>query len=366
MVKTPWDKTDQELNQELSKNTSSEVHKQTVFLMEILRQVGEAIQANKTVKVENIVRQVVGKVAIERPDWIKELKIDPTQIEKKLDYIASAIIRKEVVRKVDVNRPEWLSELIPKEKENPEPQDFSAPIVDLLKEIIHILLIEKEKDIESVIIAEPIEVKKPSWYIPLDISQPLVSFGSFLKKLLDQTIFKSKIEGKVDVEIKNEKLDVTVLNPQTEIAMKNVKEITKRLDLLSAQLVAAGNTGSNAAAGGSSGGGTDVSTLNKETTQQALLTNEQSVLTEVQQLHIIEESINELVNRLDFLPSVRGIAADLRVTLLSGAVTTVGTITTLSTLTNQTQNGGYNTNQIVPAAQNGLAIQSNINNIIIT
>ena len=53
-------------------------------------------------------------------------------------------------------------------------------------------------------------------------------------------------------------------------------------------------------------------------------------LAEQQELAIIAESIQELISRLDFLPSVRGIASDLRVTLLSGVVTTVSTVTPVS------------------------------------
>ena len=53
-------------------------------------------------------------------------------------------------------------------------------------------------------------------------------------------------------------------------------------------------------------------------------------LAEQQELAIIAESIQELISRLDFLPSVRGIASDLRVTLLSGVVTTVSTVSYVS------------------------------------
>lgn len=77
------------------------------------------------------------------------------------------------------------------------------------------------------------------------------------------------------------------------------------------------------------------------------------------------EAIEELASRLAFLPSVRGIAADLRVTLLSGVVTTVttvGTVTTVSTVTNQTNIGGLPATPMVPAQININAVLSNINN----
>lgn len=93
-------------------------------------------------------------------------------------------------------------------------------------------------------------------------------------------------------------------------------------------------------------------------------------LAESQQLAIIAESIQELVSRLDFLPAVRGIAADLRVTLLSGVVTTVttvttvGTVTSVTTLANQTNIGGFSASPLMQNNQNTLAIASNINNIL--
>lgn len=77
------------------------------------------------------------------------------------------------------------------------------------------------------------------------------------------------------------------------------------------------------------------------------------------------DAINELCSRLSFLPGVRGIAADLRVTLLSGVVTTVtavGTVTTVGTVTNQTKVGGNPATPQIPALMNQAAILSNINN----
>ena len=80
------------------------------------------------------------------------------------------------------------------------------------------------------------------------------------------------------------------------------------------------------------------------------------------------DAINELCSRLSFLPGVRGIAADLRVTLLSGVVTTVTTVgtvttvTTVGTVTNQTNIGGNPAAPQIPALMNQAAILSNINN----
>lgn len=98
-------------------------------------------------------------------------------------------------------------------------------------------------------------------------------------------------------------------------------------------------------------------TPNKELTQQ--------------DINYLTESIQEMVSQLKFLSSVRGIAADLRVTLLSGVVTTVstvttvttvGTVTTVATVTNLAQIGGVAANQLVPSQQNLIVQMGNVAN----
>jgi len=107
-------------------------------------------------------------------------------------------------------------------------------------------------------------------------------------------------------------------------------------------------------------------TPNKELTQQ--------------DIQDIQESIQEMLSQLKFLSSVRGIAADLRVTLLSGVVTTVSTVTTVTTVatvttvttvatvttvgtvTNLAQIGSIPANQMVPSQQNALVQLANVSN----
>lgn len=94
----------------------------------------------------------------------------------------------------------------------------------------------------------------------------------------------------------------------------------------------------------------------------------------------LQESIQEMLSQLKFLSSVKGIAADLRVTLLSGVVTTVSTVTTVTTVatvttvttvatvttvgtvTNLAQIGTVPANQLVPAQQNLIVQMGNIGN----
>lgn len=251
-MKTFWDKTPEELSQEIAKQNVSEVHKQTVFLLEILKQVGEAIEANKTVKVENIIRQVVGKVAVERPEWLNELKQDIGPLQKKLDYIASAIIRKEVVKKVDVNRPEWLSELVPKDIKVPEPVDFTKPTVETLK-----LILKEIKDrevVKEVTIASAVEIKEPEWFRLPDIGLLLSGTYKKLVAFMEDNVFDVRVQNEISVDVKNRELSVKVLNHPDEVKIENISKITDRLDLLSSQLRAIGTTGSNAATGTASTG----------------------------------------------------------------------------------------------------------------
>ena len=84
-------------------------------------------------------------------------------------------------------------------------------------------------------------------------------------------------------------------------------------------------------------------------------------------LQNLTQAMYELIARLDFLPSVRWVAADLRTTVVWWTIAVnSGTINTVQTVGNQTSNWGFLTNPIVPSATNTNAVLSNINNIIIT
>lgn len=86
----------------------------------------------------------------------------------------------------------------------------------------------------------------------------------------------------------------------------------------------------------------------------------------------ILEQIREAVANI---AGARGIAADLRVTLLGGTtavtgtltgVTTVATVTTVGTVSNITSVGGFIAAPVVQGQTNLVAVQSNINNVIVT
>lgn len=87
---------------------------------------------------------------------------------------------------------------------------------------------------------------------------------------------------------------------------------------------------------------------------------------QIQQEYILEE----IAQALQAIASARGVLADLRVSIVGGAVTitsgTITTVTTVATLTNQAQVGGFSANNEIPALMNIAAIQSNINNVVVT
>lgn len=76
------------------------------------------------------------------------------------------------------------------------------------------------------------------------------------------------------------------------------------------------------------------------------------------------ETLGEIQSAIQSIASTRGIAGDLRVTILGGAVTvSSGTITTVTTVAGLTNIGGLPAAQLVPSNQNLIATIANVNNI---
>lgn len=256
-----WEKTPEEISSDEHAKNRGEIQRQTEVLGRFLKVVAEAIAENKTVSVENIVREVTGKVAVERPEWIRELKSDMAPILKKLDYIASAVIRKEVVRKMDLNRPSWLDEIKPKDITFPEAKDYSKPTTDLLEKILK--AVKEQEPTEEVSIKGEVSLAKPKWWSVPDFATPLVSLAGALKKYFDKAIIKTEITN--DVNIANPVTEVTVKNPQKEVKITNLAALENDVKLITAQLAALGQTG------GSGGRAMDTSRLATEEKQDATL-----------------------------------------------------------------------------------------------
>jgi len=81
-------------------------------------------------------------------------------------------------------------------------------------------------------------------------------------------------------------------------------------------------------------------------------------------------SLYEVCERLTMLAACRGIAADIRTTILSGVITTVTTVTTVSTVTsvttlaNQTNIGGLAAVPMIPTQMNIASVLGNIDNTV--
>lgn len=81
------------------------------------------------------------------------------------------------------------------------------------------------------------------------------------------------------------------------------------------------------------------------------------------------EAVFDTIEQLSFLNGLKESNNTLRTSLPAGTAITSGTLTTLTTLTtlaNMAAIGGFSSNQIVPAETNMAAIQSNINNVVVS
>lgn len=72
------------------------------------------------------------------------------------------------------------------------------------------------------------------------------------------------------------------------------------------------------------------------------------------------DALYDLIQKLEFLPAIRGTSADIRVSPLS-----TPNMSTLSTLSNQAAMGGWSSNTQIKDLDNINAIQSNINNVTV-
>lgn len=75
----------------------------------------------------------------------------------------------------------------------------------------------------------------------------------------------------------------------------------------------------------------------------------------------LTQALYEVAEKLGFLTSLRNPTGQLRVD-----IGTASAIQTLATLSNIAAVGGFSANQQIPATQNAVAVQSNINNVVIS
>ena len=264
-----FDRYSQTPEQIAQKNTSDHVaavQLQTQHLLEILQTIGKAIMENKSVNVENTLRQVVGEVSVKHPDWIKELKQDLTPLEKKLDYIAASIIRKDGQSKIvqcleeidkikDERSGKWNNEVVEAVNNIKFPEAKEAEkLIPILREVL--------QAIQAQEFPSEVSIKEPTWYKPLDLDKYVLSMGKFLKGLQEK-IFRVNVEN--EVTIANPVKEVTILNPVERMTVDGIDKVVENTKLMTAQLRALGTTGG--------GGGANVTALATEKTLQTLSTN---------------------------------------------------------------------------------------------
>ena len=261
-----FDRYSQTPEQIAQKNTSDHVaavQLQTQHLLEILQTIGKAIMENKSVNVENTLRQVVGEVSVKHPDWIKELKQDLTPLEKKLDYIAASIIRKDGQSKIvqcleeidkikDERSGKWNNEVVEAVNNIKFPEAKEAEkLIPILREVL--------QAIQAQEFPSEVSIKEPTWYKPLDLDKYVLSMGKFLKGLQEK-IFRVNVEN--EVTIANPVKEVTILNPVERMTVDGIDKVVENTKLMTAQLRALGTTGG--------GGGANVTALATEETLQAV------------------------------------------------------------------------------------------------
>lgn len=78
------------------------------------------------------------------------------------------------------------------------------------------------------------------------------------------------------------------------------------------------------------------------------------------------QALYEVTEKLGFLTSLRNATGQLRVDISNGGSVSLNANQTLATLSNMVAVGGFSANQHIPATQNTIAVQSNINNVVIT
>lgn len=78
------------------------------------------------------------------------------------------------------------------------------------------------------------------------------------------------------------------------------------------------------------------------------------------------QALYEVAEKLGFLTSLRNPTGQLRVDIGTAGAISLNANQTLATLSNMAAVGGFSANQHIPATQNTIAVQSNVNNVVIS
>ena len=200
---------------EISTSQGAFNSRQNALMQGFLVSIKNAVEKNKNVTVENIKREITNDISVKKPKWIDELKVDNSELEKRLQSVIDAIEKQEVVREVSIKEASWLTKALNKSAE--KTPDYSLLLKAILKEA------KKEnpfptkmKVTGSVKLTEPVSVKRPIWYKPVEYGKVLNAILQVLKKPLTVKVNNAiKLEDSVDVNLKNpvkidEKLEVFI------------------------------------------------------------------------------------------------------------------------------------------------------------
>ena len=229
-----WGPTQEEISKKNSEKQIDFSNQQTLSILHMLKLLGDAVMENKNVSVINTHRTVDMK----RPDWLMELKKDDSALIKTLNDID----KDKKTRSKDLNQ-----EVIKAIREIKFPEQKEGEKISLLLEKLH-KTIQKKEITEQVEITNPIEIKEPKWWQPIDLEKPVLSFARFLKELLGKTVFN--VTGSVRLENPTVKVE----NPVNEVSVKNFEGIIKELQRVSAEVRAMAQTTRGGMAGGGSVG----------------------------------------------------------------------------------------------------------------
>ena len=108
------------------------------------------------------------------------------------------------------------------------------------------------------------------------------------------------------------------------------------------------------------GAATEINQEIQITNQEAQITNQNTQIANQDEIIGLLSSLQDMYNAVMAIAGAKGVANDLRTTILSGTVTTVGTVNTLSNMTNF---NGWATTMIPMQMFNSNAVLANINNV---
>lgn len=225
--------------------------------------------------------------------------------------------------------------LIPKEKlelpEAPEQTDYTDSFKRLEDTI---------SSVKSAIEAQKTVVEAPVVNIPETVVN------------VPETDLKPLQKGLEQVE-KSVKALVFPKTDTSKIEKEQVKQTKLLKEIRDKPVSGGGGGGSSWPAVNESG---IVQPLRLNSGNELIVAPQDGLATEIQQV-AQGEVLEEIEHAVQSIASAKGVAGDIRVTILSGTVTTV------STLSNQSSMGGWTASSLVPATSNTTAVLSNINNV---